>query len=687
MAVSLQWLSDKRALVQMKQLPKLEFKEDPQNGFIRYGKDNLYPAELVRLYDEHPEHRSIINRKARYIFGKGIKAVNKQDELKVNNFINTFNRFEDLNKIGKKLTLNTELFNGCYIQVITNLAGLPIEYYVLNSAYCRLSEDTNTLYFCKDWKKNTKKQDVLTIEKFEPNGKAGTYFIEFKYYTPFSKALEGIYPKPQYQSSVDDINTDIDISTFNKNYVGNGFSVGTIISFFNGTPLPDMIQDINNRFKGTYSGEEGDNVLITHGDQDSKAPVVTTVGVEELAEKFAFTSKRCREKIFIGHEIAPELFNIKLENSFLSASPDLAILQNLFVKGYIEPRQNDLLEFLSYLSFLKTGKYLQMEFESISDISFDLSNDIDLTQDERRELKGYAPLKPLPVGVDGQPLPIQASETNDALTGLSATQNNDVTRIVHQFNTKKNGMNEALATARLKAYGLNDTQVKEILGLNPKPVTKMSSQVDKVLMALELAAEEDNEDEVIETKLAHIHNSKDALKLEREIMKFADALNISIDDLDSAVLNTLKGNPTLTVEEIATQLNYDVINITESLARLTTNGLIEDLAEGFTPTPKAIETPTEPIVSYETYTVYKYAVNTDKPPLKAGGSSRPFCQKMMTLSLTKNWRYETIDAMENDLGTNVWDYRGGYYTNPKTKEIDPDCRHLWMAITKRRKIS
>ena len=40
--------------------------------------------------------------------------------------------------------------------------------------------------------------------------------------------------------------------------------------------------------------------------------------------------------------------------------------------------------------------------------------------------------------------------------------------------------------------------------------------------------------------------------------------------------------------------------------------------------------------------------------------------------------------MTNDLGTNVWDYRGGYYNNPVTKETEPDCRHVWNAITKRR---
>lgn len=57
----------------------------------------------------------------------------------------------------------------------------------------------------------------------------------------------------------------------------------------------------------------------------------------------------------------------------------------------------------------------------------------------------------------------------------------------------------------------------------------------------------------------------------------------------------------------------------------------------------------------------------------------------MALSLTKSWTFERLDAMENDLGTNVFDYRGGYYTNPNTGIIDPDCRHLWYAITKTRK--
>jgi predicted ArsR family transcriptional regulator len=177
-------------------------------------------------------------------------------------------------------------------------------------------------------------------------------------------------------------------------------------------------------------------------------------------------------------------------------------------------------------------------------------------------------------------------------------------------------------------------------------------------------------------------------------MKFADTLTISVKELDDAILNLLKGNPTITVEEIAKTLNYDNLKVNESLTRLKSGGFIE--SDTFKPTIKGINKDTEPPKQYEIYTVYKYALRDDENvTLKKGGSSRQFCKDLMrltngyalengTIKKGKNWTFEKIDAMENDLGTNVFDYRGGYYTNPNTKETTPDCRHVWQAITKRR---
>ncbi len=670
----------------LKAMPKLTFTVDSK-GFVKYGKNNLYPQELIRLYDEHPEHRAIIKRKARYIWGKGLKAVNKQDEIKVNAFIDNFNKKETLNQVGKKISENTEIFNGQFIEVITNLNGDPIEMYFLNSANCRLSEDAETLYFSKDWNKsNNFQREITEISKWNDKEKQiGTFFIDFKYYSATASRLNSVYPTPQYQSIVEDVNTDIAISVANSTMVNNGLSMGKIINFFNGKPDDRQIAIIDKGFKGTYTGEDGESVLIVHSEKDDKAPEVVDVTPTDMAERFLYTSKRAQKKIFSGHEMAPELFNIKFDDSFLTGSPDLLTLQELFVKGYIEPRQEDLLEFISYLSFVKTGEYLEMMFEPISLIGADLSNDVDLTQDERRKLKGYEPLKPVQMDINGQPVQAEADEYNEMLTGLSATERNDIDRIVRKFKAGKTDSPD-LAIASLTAYGFKVSQAKKFLGINDGLDAKMSSQVDKVLMALEACAIDDNDDDVLLIEAAHIHNSKDALKYERHIMKFADALVITIEELDNAILTALKGNPILTIDELATLTQSDFTKVEESISRLVKNGFLEDTSIGFKPTQKALDKPTEPIVSDEIYTVYKYDVNPEKPSLKKGGSSRPYCQKMMSLSKTKSWTFESLDNMENDLGTNVWDYKGGYYTNPDTGDVDPDCRHLFYAITKRRKV-
>jgi hypothetical protein len=675
-------------MLTFKAMPKLTFSEDTK-GYIKYGKDNLYPQELVRLYNEHPEHRSIVNRKARYIWGKGIKAVNEVDTIKVNTFIDNFNRKETLNHAGKKLTVNTELFNGVYVEVITNLQGQPIEMYFLNSANCRISECETKLYFSKNWSRNTQSKDIKTIYKFENDGKAGTFFIEFKYYTASASKLESVYPTAQYQSIVNDINTDIDISTFNKNYVSSGFSIGKIINFFNGQPTDDMIHSIERSFKSTYTGENGESLMITHSDRDDKAPEVVDVSVQDLSEKFAFTSKRAMKKIFAGHEMAPELFNIKFDESFLSGSPDLLILQELFVKGYVEPRQEDLLEFLSYLSFLKTGEYLEMEFEPISLIGADLSNDADLTQDERRRLKGYEPLTVIPTDINGQPLPITATITNDSLKGLSAADNADMYRIVRDYTKGK--INEHLAVTRLTAYGIDETQAKKILGIE----VKMSKDKgdDKFLMHLEQNGIVEDPSTYIVLKRERVRNSNEALKYERQIMKFADALIITIQELDNAVLNALKGNPSMSINELVNITSSEFYKVEQSIGRLIDKGLITDSVSGFKPTEKALEKKTEPIESDEVYTLYTYRLNEgvsyEGKPNQISESllstSHDFCKKVIGKQNLKKmgWEFETIDNWTNDFGDNAWDYRGGF-TN-KGSFIDSTCNHSWYAETRLRK--
>jgi DNA-binding Lrp family transcriptional regulator/uncharacterized membrane protein len=279
---------------------------------------------------------------------------------------------------------------------------------------------------------------------------------------------------------------------------------------------------------------------------------------------------------------------------------------------------------------------------------------------------------------------IVAAITNDNLTGLSAADNADMYRIVRDYSKGK--INEHLAVTRLTAYGIDESQAKKILGIE----VKMNSEVDNVLMELSKCGRIEDPSTYTVLKRERVKSSNEALKYERQVMKFADALLITIQELDSAVLNALKGNPSMSINELVDVTQTDFYKVEKSIARLIEKGLLEDTTKGFKPTEKALDKKTEPIVSDEIYTVYKYEVNEDKPSLLPGSKSRTFCSKLMDMN--RVYEFEEIDGIRlkgvgaNISGSNIWDYRGSYYTWPKNSSepgrIDPDCRHLWMAETR-----
>jgi hypothetical protein len=71
---------------------------------------------------------------------------------------------------------------------------------------------------------------------------------------------------------------------------------------------------------------------------------------------------------------------------------------------------------------------------------------------------------------------------------------------------------------------------------------------------------------------------------------------------------------------------------------------------------------------------YTYRTRLDVPePLT---QSRAFCQKLM--DLRRSYSREDINSISARVDRNVWNYKGGYYTNPDTQVTTPWCRHEWL---------
>jgi len=217
----------------------------------------------------------------------------------------------------------------------------------------------------------------------------------------------------------------------------------------------------------------------------------------------------------------------------------------------------------------------------------------------------------------------------------------------------------------------------------------MSKEKDKFLAHLEKCAIIEDPTTYTVIKRERVKSSNEALKYERQIMKFADALVISVEELDNAVLTALKGNSSMSIDEIAKITQSEFYKVEQSIARLIDKELLTDSVDGFKPTQKALDKPTDPIVSREIYTVYtydlnegvSYASNPNKISKNLLSTSHDFCKD--TIGLTNkgmSWEFEAIDNMSNDFGDNAWDYRGGF-TN-KGSFIDSTCNHSWYAETR-----
>lgn len=677
---SIEVVNNNLAFVTFADEKRPEIKKDWSYDFVKYGKKNDFPNELIRYFEEHAEHGAIVNAKARYLFGKGIVAVNPEQQMIADNFLNNANRYETWNDLGKKLALDCELFNQFYLQIITDMSGNPKEFFQLQYAKCRLSECKTKLYFNEDWK--AKPSDFRIFELYN-KGEVGTFFTTFKFYQPSKSKLDSIYAKVPYNGCLSEIKSDIDITQFNDGYVKRGFSAGTMVTFFNGEQPPEIKRQIKERFESGLCGpDNAGEVVINFADKNGQAATIQALNVDDLDKKFEFVSKRYQQKIITGHGVTnPELFGIKQEGSALGNRVSIKESHELFLNTYTKPRQDTFINFVENICQSVTGMYIDLKIEQLDVIGNDLTNDQDLTQDERRKLKGYEPL--VAPKLDANGVEIKQDAVNSTLTNLTGRQFQGLMRIVSKFDAGKLSKESALALM-ISAFGLTESDALTFLNENDAiedaPV-KMAEQTNSVLAKFKSLAKPDHQEfELLFEHDAHIHNSQDALKLELKAHKmyFADALTISITELDDAVLNAIQGNPTLTVEQLNALLKVDT---SESLKRLAEKGLIETNAKGYEATTKGIEKVTNPIDEYvtEIKTIYKYKTKADAPPLKT--ESREYCKELLKESQSKFWEFEDIDNMSNEFGMNAWDFRGGYYTNPNTNETTPWCRHIWKAQT------
>ena len=150
-----------------------------------------------------------------------------------------------------------------------------------------------------------------------------------------------------------------------------------------------------------------------------------------------------------------------------------------------------------------------------------------------------------------------------------------------------------------------------------------------------------------------------------EIFATIGEITASLTDLDRQILQLLDEGQDATT--IAKALKTDLKTVAVQIAKMVEykligKGQVTDLGKRLT---------SNDTLEFEVR--FKYALRTPTPPLKT--ESREFCQQL--IGLNRLYSREEIETISSRVDRNVWNYRGGFWTNAETKVTTPYCRHIW----------
>ena len=306
-----------------------EFKEKKGEGYIQYGDRNDYPNYLVDLFNKSAKHNAIVKSKVHYITANGWKGSEAAET-----FIQKVNRMESLDDLTRKVSLDTELFGGYYLELIWSVTGQLAEIWHLDYTKVRTNKDNTQFWYKEDWADRNEKHCVYPA--FNPANPTGKQILYVKEYRPNM----GIYSLPTYFGALNYIESDIEIS---KHVLGNaqtGFSASKLITLPNGEPSDEEKRNIEKRFTNRFSGSDGKKFILAFVNDSARKPIVDDLGASDITkEDFGRVDSLIQTNIFSGHQITtPSIFGIA-EAGKLGSRSEMRDGYEIFKNTYVNSKQ------------------------------------------------------------------------------------------------------------------------------------------------------------------------------------------------------------------------------------------------------------------------------------------------------------------------------------------------------------
>ena len=334
-------------------LPQIEEKRG--KDWIDYGANNLYPDELINLFNNSAMHHTAIEAKVDGVVGEGIKEFGDV-------VVNTHQ--ETLNEIFEKIVKDYELFGGYSINLVWSNDGTQIaEMYHLpfnNVRSGKVNEEEKVVeyFYCQNWKQY-RKYKPTSYPAYNPTDNKGDNASQVYYYYDYTIGND-YYPLPSYIGALNDIDLDGRIARWHNSNISNGLAPSMMLTFRNGIPTADEQQEIYRDIDNTFSGEENAGRFFVNFSEPGREPTVETI--ENANDTYYITlEERISSRILTAHRItSPLLLGIKDASGFSSNADEIKIAYAHFIGTVIRPDRKKLLNSFNKL-FKGMGYNVKLE--------------------------------------------------------------------------------------------------------------------------------------------------------------------------------------------------------------------------------------------------------------------------------------------------------------------------------------
>jgi hypothetical protein len=632
--------------------------QDRQLGFIKWGRKNDYPYFLIDLYNGSAWHQGIIKNKTYYIAGGGIETVSGNATKFLANAYSEFS----MDEIVEQLAFDYELFGAFAVKGTWNREGTRVvlyEYIAIDML--RLSPDERIFYLSDDWlaqQQSVEKTNLRTIPGLDLENKSGSFILYYKDPSKKGRKEQGTYSKPPYQGGITAIQTDCDISKFNMYEIQNSFKSGTMITFMNGFPETQEEADAFKRqIKEPASNiENSGDIIITFAPSADQAPKVDNLNGNDLDKRYTQLQAAVQQNILVSHSVvSPSLFGVAPAGSFNAAETEE--LYYIFQNTYVNTRQKRIEWVLNYMLEL-SGEVGQLKLADTNPIGSKV-----------QEAVAQTPVEQTPIGE----IPTNEIQVDVAKSALNGAQIASLIEVAAQIKSGILTQDAALNIILSSFPSINEAQARKIVGLPSQGNTfsscKHNFSDNEIDIYSQFGEDASNYTVLASYPIAWDTSNEEVNGKHDQIFATIGEISAELNDFDKSVLKLL--NDGEESSSIAKALKSSIKEIAQSIAKMITydlyvKGQVSDLGN------RLLNESDPGIDRFEVR--YTYRTRTDVPAAKSG--SREFCEKL--LQLNRLYSRDDINTISNRVDRNVWNYRGGWYTNPDTQVSTPFCRHEWI---------